>query len=236
MHPETAVASDATKNKHLAIYFAVLAAAGTALLVAAALADWGFWGYFGGGLLLFAGVASLASQRVIGGAGVGTCPACAQTFPVMNIGMRRVVPCPHCHQWLHGAKTMSVVPAAHVEQLAVFEAPLPERFGWPDGCPVCERPTTRTVKVSGVDAIGSTIASIAPIGVHRVSSVDAPACEVHGDGVGLWRRGAKTFIGFRRLAYWAAFCERNEIRPAAASAEYWAANDSVRSVQRAMAR
>lgn len=233
---ETTVARDATRNRHFALYFAVLATAGAGLLVATALQHWGFWGYFGGGLLVFAGAGSLVSQRVVGGAGIATCPACAQTFRVMNIGMRRVVPCPHCHRWLHGARAMTVVPDEHVDKQATFEAPLPDRFDWPTGCPICDAPATRTVKVSGVDAVGYSLASIAPVGVHRVSTVDAPACDAHGDGVGLWRRGAKTFIGFRRVAYWSRFCELNQIDPQATSAAYWAANDSVRTVQRAMAR
>lgn len=228
MAEQSAVVANETKNKYLAIYFAGLTAVGLALLGLTIWLEWGFMGYFGAGFFLLAGVGSLLSQRKWGGAGKASCPRCQASFDVMNIGIARTTICPACHTWLHGAREMAPVEFGHLAKLPEFEAPLPEQFAWPDGCPVCGEPATRKVKVEGANPLGLVAAAVAPVGIYRVSRVDAPACASHKDGVGLTRWPHATMISFRSFDYWMAFCELNQIPAERVSEAYWKRHEKAR--------
>ena len=230
------VVGNATRNRNLAIYFVVLLLAGVGLIVGSATLDWGFWGYFGGGLLVFTGAASLFSQGKWGGAGKASCPKCGAVFDVLHGRIHRVTVCPRCATWLQGAETMAPVPDGYVAPHPAFEAPLPERFVLPDGCPVCGRPPTTKVVVEGVNALGFMAAQLAPVGVYRVSKLEVPCCDDHKDGVGLSRWPDGTVIAFRSFDTWKRFCAANGIAPETVGASYWARSEGRRQASQALNR
>jgi hypothetical protein len=205
------VTQDAEENRFYTIYLGILALLGIGLCVLSYVYEWGFWGWFGGIFLLVAGGGGMLSMAKTGGVGKVECPACGGAFSVLHISMHRTVSCPHCHTYVEGAETMQVVPADRVAADPVFEAPLPKGFEWPKGCPVCNGPVTHTKKVEGMSVGGGLAMVAAPVGVARVSAVQAPCCDEHEDGVVLYRRASGTLIGFRSHAYWKRFCELNEI-------------------------
>lgn len=209
----TKVEIDRGRNEGFAIYFAVLTLAGIGLMVGAALRDWGFWGWFGGGLLIFTGLASFFGMAKTGGAGLGRCPKCNHAIDVMHVTEHRYLCCPGCDTWLAGAGTMQVVADDHVASYPAFEVELPPTHRWPDGCPVCRGPITRSIDVEGTDMVGDVFAMVAPVAIQRVSKVGAPACEQHADGVALLREGSRVIIRFRSLAYLRAFMALNQLSP-----------------------
>jgi hypothetical protein len=205
------VQTDKKKNRFLTIYLSGLAVAGITLFVLTYLFAWGFWGWFGGGFLLVAGAGGIAGMLKTGGAGKLACPACLGELKVLHISEQRTMPCPRCKTYLEGAEKMILVPKHRVAQTPVFEAPLPEAFAWPEGCPTCGEPATRTVKVEGMSLGGSMAMLMAPVALARVSKVDAPCCDKHKNGVALYRSGGGTIVAFRSYAYWWQFCGLNKV-------------------------
>jgi hypothetical protein len=213
--PNADVQIDRSKNKGMLIYFAVLGIAGVVIVIFTVLRDWGFWGWFGGVLLLFTCLASVGSMAKTGGAGLAICPKCGHANPVLHVTMHRYLCCAGCQTWLQGSTTSEVVGEDHVASFPAFDLELPTPITWPEGCPVCGGAVTRTRELEGTDAVGTAFGMVAPVSIQRVSKIEAPSCEQHDDGVGLHREGSQAFISFRSLSYWRRFMDANGLRPRA---------------------
>jgi len=207
-----AVERNKSKNKGFAIYLGSLGAAGIGLMLATYFLDWGFWGWFGGGFLIVAGLGGLGSMAKTGGVGNLRCPACFTDIEVMHISQKRIIACPDCKTYLEGAEQMTEVPKERVADHAAFIARLVEPVNWPAGCPLCGADVTRRVKIEGM-SMGGTMAALAlPVSVTKTYSIEAPACSEHDDGVSLFvvsKDEGKLQVGFRSFAYYKKFCELN---------------------------
>jgi endogenous inhibitor of DNA gyrase (YacG/DUF329 family) len=204
---------DRGRNKGMLIYFAVLGIAGVVLIVLTVMKDWGFWGWFGAVLLLFTSLASVGSMAKTGGAGLAPCPRCGHANPVLHVTMHRYLCCAGCQTWLEGSTTTREVADDHVASYPVFDADLPEPIIWPDGCPVCGGPVTRTREIEGTSALGDVVGMIAPVSIQKVLKLQVPACEQHDDGVGLCHEGGNGIISFRSMSYWKRFMAANSLQP-----------------------
>lgn len=205
-HHAAEVETDFEINKGFLIYFAVLSIAGATILVLTIVKGWGFWGWFGAVFLLIAGVGGGLGMVQSGGAGKVACPACGHSNAVLHINRERVMQCSGCRAWLEGSTQMLVCPDDRITDTPSFETALPKDIRWPEGCPTCGEPCTRTMKVQGTSMAGDMTAMVAPVSVQRVTKVQVPCCDQHDDG-GVWvfRRGSESFICFRSLAYCRAF-------------------------------
>lgn len=204
---------DRRKNKGMLIYFAVLGVAGTVILILTVTRDWGFWGWFGGVLLLFTCVGSVASMAKTGGAGLAGCPRCGHANPVLHVTEHRYLSCEGCKTWLEGATEMRVVADDHLASFPAFDLVLPESFTWPEGCPVCSGPVTRTVEVEGTDVMADVAGLVAPVVVQKVVKIQVPCCDQHDDGVAPRREGGQSIVSFRSLSYWRRFMAANDLQP-----------------------
>jgi len=211
----TEVQIDRSKNKGMLVYFAVLGAAGIAVLILTVTKQWGFWGWFGGALLLFTCVASIASMRMTGGAGLATCPQCGRASSVLHVTQHRYLCCAGCKTWLEGSTQMQVVPDDHVASFPAFDLVLPESYTWPDGCPVCSGPVTRTVELEGTDVMADVAGMVAPVMIQKVVKIQAPCCSQHDDGVAVRREGGHAIVSFRSLGFWRRFMTSNDLQPRA---------------------
>jgi endogenous inhibitor of DNA gyrase (YacG/DUF329 family) len=211
--PQSDVNIDRSRNKGMLIYFAVLAIGGLVVVILTVMRDWGFGGWFGGVLLLFTAVASVGSMAKTGGAGLATCPRCGHANPVLHVTMHRYLCCAGCQTWLEGSTTSNVVPDDHVASYPVFDLELPEPIMWPEGCPVCAGPVTRTHEIEGTDVVGDVFAMVAPVAIQKVIKLQAPCCEQHDDGVALRREGGQGVISFRSMSYWRRFMAANRLQP-----------------------
>lgn len=176
--------------------------------------EWGFCGYGVSGLLLLGSVFGIAGMLVGGGSWTAACPSCGQVIRSGDTAFQRrqdkILACPHCATWVHGKASLEIVPDGYVHPHPVFEAPLPDRFSWPDGCPTCGEPVTRRVKVEGRSAAGTTAMAASPAGVQRVLVIEAPACDRHGDGTSASRGDGKgDRVQFRSFDYWRNFTAAN---------------------------
>lgn len=200
------VSKDAGANKVFAVYLSVLGIVGVVLIVLTVVYGWGFWGYFGGGILALAGFGGLISMLATGGMGKLNCPACGAELEVMHISIHRYLECKNCGRWLEGAQTMNLVAQDHVADYPVFKTPMPkEEIVWPEGCPVCSRPATRTVKLEW----DLSSVNLAVVKVTKVRTIEAPCCDEHKDGVALDGYGETATIGFRSYSYMEKFRELN---------------------------
>jgi hypothetical protein len=204
---------DRSKNKGMLIYFVVLGVAGIAILILTASKDWGFWGWFGGGLLLFTCVGSVASMAKTGGAGLASCPSCGHANEVLHVTEHRYLSCSNCKTWLEGSTEMRAVPEDHLASFPAFDLVLPESFTWPDGCPVCNGAVTRTIELEGTDVMADVAGMVAPVMMQKVVKIQAPRCEQHADGVAVRREGGQSIISFRSIGYWRRFMNTNGLRP-----------------------
>ena len=164
-------------------------------------------------MLFIVGALGLAGMVTSGVKGRFACPICNHPIVVHGIKDERTLACPSCQTYLEGKEEMKPVPESRVTKLQKFNAWLPETFHWPAGCPVCGKAVTRTVEVQSADLGATLVSLVSPISVSTVSAVDAPACDKHEDGVGLFRTGKGTAITFRSFAYFKRFCELNDVGP-----------------------
>jgi hypothetical protein len=214
--PDGAVQIDRKRNKGMLIYFAVLGVAGLGVVIATVMRDWGFWGWFGGVLLLFTAAASVGSMAKTGGAGLAICPRCGHPNPVLHVTMHRYLCCAGCQTWLEGSTTSNAVLDDHVASFPAFDLELPSPIVWPEGCPVCGHPVTRTREIEGTDVVGDAFAMVAPVAIQKVIKLEVPCCEQHEDGVAIHREGGLGIISFRSLSYWRRFMSANALRPRSA--------------------
>lgn len=212
------VQTDQKRNRFFIVYLSAWIVAAAILFTLTAVLGWGFYGWMGGALCLFVGVAGLGSIAKTGGAGKIACPGCRHEIEVLHISTRRVIPCPSCGMWLEGAESMTPVPPDRVcaeGDGQPFVAPLVEGARWPQACPLCSAPATRRVKVEGAPgAAGAMLMSqVAGAGVYRTFTIDVPACSAHDDpGVGVaavTHDRAPVGVAFRSFAAWRAFCGSN---------------------------
>lgn len=216
--PNSDVQIDRSKNKGMLIYFAALGVAGLVIVIFTVLRSWGFWGWFGGGLLLFTALASVVSMAKTGGAGLAVCPVCGHANPVLHVTMHRYVCCAGCNTWLEGSTTSNVVPEEHVASYPAFRIELPNelpQFIWPGGCPVCGGPVTRTHEIEGTDVVGDAFAMVAPIAIQKVTKIEVPCCDQHDDGIAVHREGGVPVLTFRALSYCHRFMIVNDLQPRA---------------------
>lgn len=204
---------DRSKNKDMLIYFAVLGVAGLVIVIFTVIKSWGFWGWFGGGLLLFTSLASMASMKKTGGAGLANCPGCGHATAVLHITEHRYFCCAGCQTWLHGSSTIEAVAEDHVASYAAFDLELPTSVVWPEDCPVCGGAVTRTLELEGTDVVGDAFAMVAPVAIQAVSKLEVPGCGQHDDGVALRREGGRAVVSFRSLSYWRRFMTVNGLQP-----------------------
>ena len=220
MSSATAVTTAAATNKKMLIYFAGLAIAGVALIVLTVLRHWGGYGYAGGIFLLAAGILSPIGMAKQGGEGVATCPACGLAGNVSAIKVHRTLQCGGCHIWLHGAETMTAVPASHVASKVSFWVALPEAPTFGDTCIACTAPATRKITIESVR--GAATAMVVGVGVVTTTKVKVPACAAHDAGpqqavdlTGDADAASKLAIGFASLPAWQRFCDANHVGPTA---------------------
>lgn len=205
------VKQDQDTNIGFAIYLSCVAIAGAVIMMLGYKYHWGFWGWFGGGILVFSGVGGLGGMMVTGGAGIVECPRCSHPIDVLHISEHRVLPCPSCHTYLEGAEEMKPVQDDYIAAFPVFEAPVPPQIQWPEGCPVCREPATGTVTVEGTSTAGTMASLMLPISFHKVDKLKAPCCSKHKDGVGLHLAGGGSIVSFRSYGYWQEFCAINQV-------------------------
>lgn len=216
--PNSDVQIDRSRNKGFLVYFAVLGVAGLVIVIFTVLRSWGFWGWFGGVLLLFTSLASVGSMAKTGGAGLASCPRCGHANPVLHVTMHRYLCCAGCQTWLQGSTTSTVVADDHVASFPAFDLELPAEHSsiiWPEGCPMCGGAVTRTREIEGTDVVGDAFAMVAPVAIQKVIKLNAPCCEQHDDGVALHREGGLGIISFRSLSFWRRFMDANGLRPRA---------------------
>lgn len=150
----------------------------------------------------------------------GPCPKCGKSN--LQLGSGRFRFCEGCKEYLTGDdKYLWLADPAALAAEPVFGSLIPERFVWPEGCAVCQKPQTRTIPVSlTISATGKNLAlSAASLafgrvvvrsGGERVLSVDVPHCAAHNDGAALENPAIGGIrILFRSYPYSRAFRERN---------------------------
>jgi hypothetical protein len=150
----------------------------------------------------------------------GPCPKCGKNNLELSTGQFRF--CEGCKEYLTGDdKDLWLADPAALAAQPVFSSLLPERFVWPEGCAVCQKPQTRTVPVSiTISATSKNLAfSAASLalgrvvvrsGGERVYSVDVPHCAAHNDGAVLENPTIGGIrILFRSHQYSRDFRERN---------------------------
>ena len=212
----TPVVKDTQRTIVMSIVLTTTGTAGLILGGAGYAMEWGFCAYTPAFVLVLGGFAGLASMLARGGAWKGTCPSCNATLRGEmgeTVNEAKVLCCPSCKTWVHGTTSLDVIPDGYVHDEPVFAAPLPDSWSWPEGCPVCGEPTTRTVKVEGRSALGTAAAVAAPVSVQRVLVIEVPACDEHDDGVWASRDGEdeenSDEVVFRSLDYYRAFVALN---------------------------
>lgn len=218
---------DRKRNRFFIVYLSAWIVIAAVLFTLTALFDWGFYGWFGGGLSLLVGVGGLGGMAKTGGAGKIACPSCQHEIEVLHISVKRVIPCPSCGTWLEGAESMGPVPLDRVcpeGEGEPFVAPLVDGARWPEVCPLCRGPAMRWVKVTGAPgAAGAVLASqMVGVGAYAQYTIQVPACGVHdAPGVGIshiTHPQARVGVSFRSFGYWRAFCELNGLPMADAPA------------------
>jgi hypothetical protein len=150
----------------------------------------------------------------------GPCPKCGKDNTEVAAG--HFATCLGCREYLTGdGNDLWLADPATIAEKPVFGSILPERFSWPEGCAVCQKPHTRTIPASiTVSATAKNIAfSAASLalgrvvvrsGGERVYSVDVPHCATHNDGAALENPTIGGLrILFRSYPYSRAFRERN---------------------------
>jgi len=199
-----------TANKAMAIYLAALGVAGVALIILTVAKKWGYYGYLGGGMLALAGFGGMVGVKKQGGFGIVACPQCGNQGQIQFTKVHRTLQCAGCNTWLHGAETMTVVPATHQGAAFEFWARVPTSPHLGDTCGACSAPATRRVTVQATS--GAATAVVLGAGIVTTYKLEVPACSLHDEPVGLITDGesaSKLAIGFNGLAAWQAFVERN---------------------------
>lgn len=218
---------DRKRNRFFIVYLSAWIVVAAVLFTLTSLFDWGFYGWFGGGLSLLVGVGGLGGMAKTGGAGKLACPACRHEIEVLHISEKRVIPCPSCGTWLEGAESMAPVPPDRVcmeGEGQPFVAPLVDGARWPEACPLCRAPAVRWVQVEGAPGVATAVmaSQIVGVGVYQKHTIHVPACAAHdAPGVGIssvTHPQARIGVSFRSFASWRAFCEQNGLSPADAAA------------------
>ena len=181
---------DRKKNRVLMLVSLATAAGGLALFTLALLGDWGFLAGFWSAVLALIGVGWVVGLLKGGGAASAGCPHCGEPMAFMHIQTARTEQCARCGRWSAGRETMRPLAPDHVASVAVFSVALPEHEPrWPAAsngtprCPVCAKPSTRSVTVAASSVAGGAFAALSPISLQRVHRLRVPACSQHDDGI-----------------------------------------------------
>lgn len=208
------VEANREETAKFAVRLGGVAALGAGLGVAAWVFALPFPVYVVAGLLLAGGGLGGATLLATGGAWRAPCPSCGATIGSLDLperfqlGQDKLFACPSCATWVMGKDTLAAVPAGYLHPTPVFEAPLPDTFVFPEGCPVCETPATTTVRLEGHDAVGVAVTGVTG-GMRRVAVIEAPACDRHRDGVAIGRGPGGDVIRFRRYDTWVRWVALN---------------------------
>lgn len=210
----TPVIRDASGTRMRTIILGVMGVAGIGIMLGGYFFEWGFCGYTPGFIALVAGFGGAISMNATGGTWKAACPSCGSELKWeagdAAFNQAKLKCCGECGTWVHGTDSLSPVEPGYVHSEPVFTAPVGDTFQWPEGCPVCGQPTTRTIKVEGRSGLGSAAVMVAGAGVQRVSVYQVPACAEHDDGVWASRDGEHgDELWFRSFDYHQAFRELN---------------------------
>ena len=199
-------------------------------LVAAALSALLFWQFVEGPItlgfaLIPAIIALVLFWTAISGSATAPCPGCGALVAGLSTGANDGVLCAGCKRFLEGtAGELRVTDEQRVADSPLFGTPLPESFGWPEGCCLCARPATRreTVSISmpSAAAAGKNLAVDAVTGDALTSTgggtrytVEVPHCAEHQHGAELGSHPHGVKIRFRSYPFLRAFCALNKTEP-----------------------
>lgn len=128
----------------LKIYLAVLGLLGVGVMVAGFLLEWGYWGWFGGGLLILAGWGSLIANRFKIGwqPAVGPCPSCGTKLHFLT--KKQYVRCARCQAFLRvEGQTLSTVGGNIISDAPEYPAPYVQGVTFPGVCMLCGQTATQ---------------------------------------------------------------------------------------------
>jgi hypothetical protein len=157
------------------LYMSTLFVGGIALIAATPSQGWGLMGYFGGGMLAFAGASMIVGRSRDGASFVDfACPLCdhPQTCPRAAFEHGRSIPCTSCQTYLE--ERDGAIVALDDETVCatpIFEAPMPAgTLRWPRGCALCG-----SIPVEQEEVHGTSVQSRCLI----TRSVRVPVCVHH---------------------------------------------------------
>jgi len=129
-------------------YLTVLGLAGVGVMVGTHLKGWGFWGWFGGGLLLLAGFGSLLGNlfKVGWQPAVGPCPQCGTKLHFLT--KKQHLRCAGCQTLLAvEGRSLVTVPQNAVADAPEYPVPYVPGVTFPALCMICGAPATQTETV-----------------------------------------------------------------------------------------
>ena len=164
----------------LKIYLGVLGLVGAGVILAGYLLGWGFWGWFGGGLLVFAGWGSLLGNRFKVGwqPAVGPCPQCGERLHFLT--KKQYVRCAGCDALLRVVgQRLTTVSGQIVSDTPEYPAPFVRGASFPAMCMLCGAPATTSETVrfdSRQQKVG-----VPGLGIVEVTklAIDVPTCADH---------------------------------------------------------
>ena len=205
-------------NLGMLLYVVAIFLGGVAIIGGTFVNDWGFMGYFGGGILTLLGLGMLVFWAMGGLRSIEfDCPACGhhQTYGQDKLAKGRLVPCKGCFAYLEQpGDAIEAVPQDRVAPLPIFEAPLADATQFPGHCAFCGGLPTGTEDVSG------TVLKVEAAGKKRITrTYPVPVCDAHRGqqavaiGQAVYLPGLERFsVSFRSYAACLAFRAANPTR------------------------
>jgi hypothetical protein len=168
-------------GRGLKLYLIGLGIVGVVLIAGAVLWDWGQWGYWVGGFLLFAGPGSMLANRFKVGwqPAVGPCPGCETRLHYVT--KKQYLRCVKCESMLEVInKQLTKVDSLSVADKPVFPVPFPKGIGFPNLCVLCGQPSSQqeTVKFEKVDKKGGLPGVVTVLETQKIQ-LQVPVCPEH---------------------------------------------------------
>ncbi len=195
----------------------------TLSLLAVATALFLFWkGYDAGGFWYWAGglFSLLVALVLLGSAEPGnkaSCPSCGNEIRTNDQKIQKCSQC-HCYVEYKKSEIISLDKDTILEE-PLFEASLPERFYWPNGCCICGKKATKLEELAieksqtgrnialGVAGLAVGALIVRTGGGYNIT-LQVPHCDLHSAGIKM--KDAKSIL-FRSYRYYLDFCSINEI-------------------------